>query len=137
MFGTSTKRNMSRSREYLIATITDLPGRGSLSGEKTKGYTGCVKCLDDTDAVNLPNNSKIVYMGHHRFLPKGHPYRMNRKRLAPKYRDGPAILRELNKLEVVLGKWDNVVAAPDGSVWKKIGFLETTLLGISECTPLS
>ena len=24
----------------LIAIITDLPGRGSLSGEKTKGYTG-------------------------------------------------------------------------------------------------
>ena len=44
----------------LIATITDLPGRGSLSREKTKGYTRCVECLDDTDAVNLPNNSKIV-----------------------------------------------------------------------------
>ena len=57
----------------LIATITNLPGRGSLSREKTKGYTGCVECLDDTDAVNLPNNSKIVYMGHHRFLPKDHP----------------------------------------------------------------
>ena len=48
----------------LIATITNQPGRGSLSGQKTKGYTGCVECLDDTDAVNLPNNSKIVYMGH-------------------------------------------------------------------------
>ena len=83
--------------------------------------------MDDTDKVNLPNNSKIVYMGHHRFLPKGHPYRKNRKdfngtiekRLAPKYQDGPAILRELNKLEVVLGKGDNAVAAPDGSIWKK------------------
>ena len=63
----------------LIATITDLLGRGCLFGEKTKGYTGCVECLDDTDAVNLPNNSKIVYMGHHRFLPKDHPYRRNRK----------------------------------------------------------
>ena len=111
----------------LIATITDLPGRGSLSGEKTKGYTGCVEFLDDTDAVNLPNNSKIVYMGHRRFLPKDHPYRRNRKDfngtigkcLAPKYQDRPAILRELNKLEVVLGKGDNVVAAPDRSVWKK------------------
>jgi hypothetical protein len=84
----------------LIATITDLPGRGSLSGEKTKGYTRCVECLDDTNAVNLPNNSKIVYMGHHRFLPKDHPYRRNKKDfngaiekcLAPKYRDEPVIL---------------------------------------------
>ena len=83
--------------------------------------------MDDTDAVNLPNNSKIVYMEHHRFLPKDHLYCRNRKdfndtiekRLAPKYRDGPVILRELNKLEVVLGKGDNAVAAPDGSVWKK------------------
>jgi hypothetical protein len=65
--------------------------------------------LDDTDAVQLPNNSKIVYVGHCRFLPKDHPYRRNikdfngtiEKRLAPKYRNGPAILRELNKLEVV------------------------------------
>ena len=32
----------------LIATITDLLGQDSLSGEKTKGYTGCVECLDDT-----------------------------------------------------------------------------------------
>ena len=83
--------------------------------------------MDDTDAVNLPNNSKIVYMGHRRFLPKDHPYRRNikdfngaiEKRLAPKYRDGPAILQELNKLEVVLGKGDNAVEAPDCSVWKK------------------
>ena len=55
--------------------------RGLLSGEKTKGYTRCVECLDDTNAVNLPNNSKIVYMGHRRFLPKDHPYRRNRKDL--------------------------------------------------------
>ena len=84
----------------LIATISDLPGRGSLSEEKTKGYTRCVECLDNTDAVNLPNNSKIVYMRHRRYLPKDHPYRRNKKdfngtiekRLASKYRDRPAIL---------------------------------------------
>jgi hypothetical protein len=87
-------------KAVLIATITNLSGRGSLFGEKTKGYTGCVECLDDTDVVQLPNNSKIVYMGHRRFLPKDHPYCKNRKdfngtiekRLTPKYRDGPVIL---------------------------------------------
>ena len=121
------KKEHATIKEVLIATITDLPGRGSLSGEKTKGYTGCVECLDDTDAVNLPNNSKIVYMGHRRFLPKDHPYGRNikdfkgtiEKCLAPKDRDGHVILQELNKLEVVLGKGDNAVAVPDGSVWKK------------------
>jgi hypothetical protein len=63
-------------KAVLIATIIDLPGRGCLSGEKTKGYTRCVECLDDTNAVHLPKNSKIVYMGH---LPNYHPYRRNRK----------------------------------------------------------
>ena len=106
------KKEYVMIKAVLIATIADLPGRGCLSGEKTKCYTGYVECLDDTDAVNLPNNSKIVYMGHCRFLPKDHPYRRNRKDfngtiekcLAPKYRDGPMILQEVNKLEVVLGK---------------------------------
>jgi hypothetical protein len=37
----------------LIAIIIDLPGRGYLSGEKTKGYTRYVECLDDTNAVHL------------------------------------------------------------------------------------
>ena len=63
----------------LIATIIDLPGLGLLFEEKTKCYTRCVECLDDTDAVNLSNTSKIVYMGHRRFLPKDHPYHRNRK----------------------------------------------------------
>ena len=79
MFRTSTKKEHVTIKGVLIATITELPGRSSLSEEKTKGYTGCVECLDDTDTVNLLNNSKIVYMGHRRFLPKDHPYRRNRK----------------------------------------------------------
>lgn len=129
-----------------MATITDLPGRGCLSGEKTKGYTGCVECLDDTDVVHLPSNSKMVYMGHRRFLPKDHPYRRNKKefdgtvekRMPPKYRDGHTILREVNRLEFILGKGGGALAVPEGSVWKKkIGFLETTLLASVECTPLS
>jgi hypothetical protein len=40
----------------------------SIVRREDKGYTGCVECLDDTGVVNLPNNSKIIYMGHHRFL---------------------------------------------------------------------
>jgi hypothetical protein len=66
-------------------------------------------------------------MGHRRFLPKDHPYRRNRKDfdgtiekcLPPKYQDRLAILREVNKLDVVLGKGDRAVAVPDWSVWKK------------------
>jgi hypothetical protein len=63
----------------LFATITDLRGRGCLSREKMKCYTGCFKCLDDTDVVHVSKNSKIVYMGHRKFLPKDHPYRRKKK----------------------------------------------------------
>jgi hypothetical protein len=56
--------------------------------------------LDNTDAVHLPKNSKIVYMGYCRFLPKDHPYRRNKKDfdetiekcLPPKYQDRHVIL---------------------------------------------
>jgi hypothetical protein len=115
-------------KAILIATITDLPGRGCLSGEKTKGYTGCVECLDETDAIHLPENKKMVYMGHRRFLRRDHPYRRNRKdfngttekRGPPKYRDGKQILKQVSKLtDVVLGKGEGAVPAPAGSIWKK------------------
>jgi len=39
---------------------------------------GCVECLDDTNAVHLKNNSKLVYMGHHKFLHMEHPYCRNK-----------------------------------------------------------
>ena len=42
----------------LITTITNLPGRGCLSKDKTKGYTGCVECLDDTNVVHLPKTQR-------------------------------------------------------------------------------
>jgi hypothetical protein len=66
-------------------------------------------------------------MEHRRFLPKDHPYRRNRKDFdktidrgsAPNYQDGHAILRELNKLDVVLRKGDTAKPALEGSVWKK------------------
>jgi hypothetical protein len=57
------KKEHVKIKAVLIATITDLPGRCCLSGEKTKGYTRCVECLDDIDAVHLPENKKMVYMG--------------------------------------------------------------------------
>ena len=41
-------------KAVLIGTITNLPGRGCLSREKTKCYTRCVECLDDTNVVHLP-----------------------------------------------------------------------------------
>jgi len=45
-----------------------------------KRLYGCVECLDDTNVVHLKNNSKLIYMGHHKFLPTDQPYHRNKKR---------------------------------------------------------
>ena len=121
------KREHFTLKAILFVTITDLPGLGSLAGQVTKGYKGCVVCLDDTDARWLKNSNKMVYMGHRRFLPKAHPYRRNKKsfdgtrdeRLPPKFLDGKEIYKKVSKLRVVLGKGKGSVPAPADSLWKK------------------
>ena len=69
------KKEHFKLKALMFITITDLPGLGSLSGQVTKGYKGCVVCLDGTSTKFLKHSKKIVYMGHHRFLPSTHPYR--------------------------------------------------------------
>jgi hypothetical protein len=46
----------------------------SLTGQ-VKGKTTCVVCVDQTESIYLPSSSKLVYMWHHRFLPRKHKYR--------------------------------------------------------------
>jgi hypothetical protein len=75
------KKEHFKLKALLFVTITDLPGLGSLSGQVTKGYKGCVVCLDGTSAKFLKHSKKMVYMGHCRFLPSMHPYRKNKKSL--------------------------------------------------------
>ena len=69
------KKEHFKLKAPLFITITNLPGLGSLSRQVTKGYKGCVVCLDGTSTKFLKHSKKIVYMGHHRFLPSTHPYR--------------------------------------------------------------
>ena len=73
------KKQHFKLKALLFATITDLPGLGLLSGQVTKGYKGCVVCLDGTSAQFLKHSKKMVYMGHRRFLPSMHPYHKNKK----------------------------------------------------------
>ena len=73
------KKQHFKLKALLFATITDLPGLGLLSGQVTKGYKGCVVCLDGTSAQFLKHSKKMVYMGNRRFLPSTHPYRKNKK----------------------------------------------------------
>ena len=38
------KKEHFKLKVLLFVTITDLPGLGSLTGQVTKGYKGCVVC---------------------------------------------------------------------------------------------
>jgi hypothetical protein len=59
----------------LFTTINDNPAHRNLSGQsKRKGAT-CPHYLEDTCAIWLRHSRKYVFMGHHRFLGKKHPYR--------------------------------------------------------------
>jgi hypothetical protein len=73
------KKEHFKLKALLFVTITNLPGLGSFSRQVTKGYKGCVVCLDDTSAKFLKHSKKMIYMGHRRFLPSMHPYLKNKK----------------------------------------------------------
>ena len=114
-------------KALLFITISDLLGLGCLSGQVTKGYKGCVVCMEDTDAKWMKNSKKMVYMGHRWLLSLEHPYRKNKKsfygktedRLAPQTLTVKDILTKLNKLKVVLGKGKGSKQAPSSSMFKK------------------
>jgi hypothetical protein len=76
-------------RALLFITITDLLGLGSLSEQVTKGYKGCVVCMEETNAKWLNNRKKMVYIGHHWFLRTDHPYYRNKKSFNGKFEDRP------------------------------------------------
>jgi hypothetical protein len=54
------KREHFTLKGLMFVTILDLPGLGSVSGQFTKGYKGCMVCLDDTDARWPANSKKMV-----------------------------------------------------------------------------
>ena len=62
----------------LLWTINDFPAYAILSGWSTKGKFACPYCHKDTDYLWLKFGNKHCYMGHRRFLPSDHPWRMNK-----------------------------------------------------------
>ena len=119
-------------RAMLFVTINDWPALGNLAGHCTKGYKGCIYCLDETDSVRLKNCQKIVYMGHRRFLVLDHKLRRNRKnfngqddhRTKPAHRTGARVFAMVKDLKVVFGKGPGSKAVPKGddglaAMWKK------------------
>ena len=50
--------------------IHDYPALSTLSGRTTRGYAACIHC--DKHPLSYGLRHKIGYIGHYRFLPKGH-----------------------------------------------------------------
>ena len=74
----TSKTNRGYFWDFTV-TINDWPALSNLSGQTNKGYNACTHCLDETDSVPLEKCKKIVYLGHRRFLPKGHAVRKKGK----------------------------------------------------------
>ena len=58
-------------RAALLMTVHDYLGYGYLAGQVVHGFSGCVRCMDDTTYRQLdrdPGSSKTVFMGHRRWL---------------------------------------------------------------------
>ena len=121
------KKEQFKLKALLFVTITDLPGLGSLSGQVTKGYKGCMVCLDGTSTKFIKHSKKMVYMGHRRLVPSTDSYHKNKKsfdgivenRELPKFKTGMQIIKIVNKLKVILGKGTGSIPALVKSVWNK------------------
>ena len=65
-------------RAALLTTVHDYLGYGYLAGQVVHGFSGCVRCMDDTTYRQLdrdPGSSKTVFMGHRRWLRDDDPWR--------------------------------------------------------------
>lgn len=108
----SSKNEMFTMRAALMWTISDFPGLGTLSGWNTHTQFACPTCNFDTDSCRLKHGGKWSFMGHRRFLQKGHKFRLNRSRFNGKVeqRDPPItlsgsdILKQLEGINVTFGK---------------------------------
>ena len=64
-------------RAAVLWTITDFLGLGYAFGCVTSGKAACPHCHSYTCSLRLGNGSKTCYMGHRRFLPENHPFRLD------------------------------------------------------------
>ncbi|XP_042974812.1 uncharacterized protein LOC122306448 [Carya illinoinensis] len=66
-------------RAVLMWMINDFLAYGDLSGWSTKGRLACPCCMGNTRSRWLKHGKKFSYMGHRRFLPSDHRWRMMAK----------------------------------------------------------
>ena len=73
------KKQPFQLRSAVMYCTHDYPALGTMSGRVTSGYNACVHYDKEQLAVRIIN--KICYIGHRRFLPRNHSFRVNRKGL--------------------------------------------------------
>jgi hypothetical protein len=91
-------------RVQLMWTINDLPMYADLSGWPNRGGRACPCCMHSTRSKYLKNDKKFCYMGHMRYLPTEHLWRLNRRTFdgteelecAPNVPFGDEILQQLD-----------------------------------------
>jgi hypothetical protein len=75
----ASKMENFNMRAQLMWTINDLPAYADLSGWPNRGVKACLCCMHSTRSKYLKNGKKFCYMGHMRYLPTEHLWRLNRK----------------------------------------------------------
>ncbi|XP_035841547.1 uncharacterized protein LOC110933931 [Helianthus annuus] len=103
------KKEHFQLHAMIFCTINDFPAYGNLSGYSTKGKKACPVCEDETSSIWLKNCNKTVYMGHRRFLPKGHSFRKKKEEFNGEIETGTMRTRfdafaRVENLNTVLGK---------------------------------
>ena len=106
------KKECFNLRAMLLWTINDFPAYGNLACCTVKGYNACPYCEIDTPKCRLKHSGKNAYIGHRKWLPKGHVFRDQMKAFDNKKEDkyalkplnGEEILRLVEPIEKKWGK---------------------------------
>ena len=97
------------TRAALITTVHDYLGCGYGTGQVCHGFCGCVRGMDNTSYLQLPQDpgsSKTVYMGHRRWLKEDDPWRRRGDLFdGTKETRGPPRKRSSVKINSLLRNW--------------------------------
>ena len=121
----SFKKEVFKMRAMIFCTINDFPAYGNLSGYSVKGHKACPVCEEGTRYHQLQHGRKTVYLGHRRFLRRGHPYRRLKKAFfgGQKYEDalvaltGEQVYEKMKNISVIFGK--TAKSRKETNIWKK------------------
>nr|XP_029144822.1 uncharacterized protein LOC112708962 [Arachis hypogaea] len=99
------KNEMFTLRAALMWTISDFPGLGNLSRWNVHSKYACPTCNFNTDSYRLKHGAKWCFLGHRRFLERGHKFRLSRAKFNGniELRDPPAVLTGSEILEQLEG----------------------------------